>query len=82
MLYIFQIVGGVICGVGLWAWYEKDMFSKVGRLTLISFDPALVFIIGGALVFVMGYTGCIGALRENTVLLLIVSYLFRDIMYI
>lgn len=68
---IFWILGGLICAAGLWAWSEKDMFSNIGKVTQIPFDPALFLIIGGAIVFLIGFTGCVGALRENTVLLLI-----------
>lgn len=59
--------------IGLWAWTEKDMFQNLGKLSQIPLDPALLLIIAGLLVFVIGFTGCIGALRENTGLLLVVS---------
>jgi len=62
-------------GVGLWAWTEKDMFKNLGKLSQIPLDPALLLILAGAVIFVIGFAGCIGALRENTGLLLIVSIL-------
>ncbi|KAK3583586.1 hypothetical protein CHS0354_039404 [Potamilus streckersoni] len=58
-----------ICAIGLWAWTEKDMFTNIGKLTQIPMDPALLFIIVGFLMFVIGFAGCVGALRENTALL-------------
>jgi hypothetical protein len=69
----FQLVGAVCLAIGLWAWSEKDMFNNIGKLTKISFDPALFFIITGAVIFIICFAGCIGALRENTGLLLFVS---------
>lgn len=60
-------------GVGLWAWTEKDMFQNLSKLSQIPLDPALLLILAGALIFVIGFTGCIGALRENTFLLLVVG---------
>jgi len=60
-------------GIGLWAWTEKDMFQNLSKLSQIPLDPALLLILAGALIFVIGFTGCIGALRENTFLLLVVS---------
>lgn len=71
---IFQLVGAGICAIGLWAWTEKDMFSNIGKVTSVTLDPALVFIITGGVMFFIGFCGCIGALRENTCLLMFVSF--------
>jgi len=60
-------------GVGLWAWTEKDMFQNLSKLSQIPLDPALLLILAGTLIFIIGFTGCIGALRENTFLLLVVG---------
>lgn len=59
--------------VGVWAWTEKDTFSNLSRLTNIALDPAFILIVAGAVTFVIGFTGCVGALRENTRLLSAVS---------
>lgn len=67
---IFWLLGGFICGVGIWAWTEKEMFTNIGKLTEIPVDPALILIIVGLVVFTIGFLGCVGALRENTYLLL------------
>ena len=66
-------------GIGLWAWTEKDMFQNLSKLSQIPLDPALLLILAGTLIFVIGFTGCIGALRENTVLLLVVSIYSQSI---
>jgi hypothetical protein len=42
----------------------------------VLFDPAFVFLVVGLLVFIIGFCGCVGALRENTNLLLIVIIYF------
>ena len=59
--------------MGLWAWAEKDTLANFSKLTNIALDPALVFIITGLTMFVIGFAGCVGSLRENTCLLLFVS---------
>lgn len=61
--------------VGIWAWTEKDTFSNLQRLTNIALDPAFILIVSGAVTFIIGFTGCVGALRENTCLLSAVTYM-------
>lgn len=67
--WIFQLLGLCIFIVGIWAWTEKDIFNNLSRLTNITLDPAFVFIVAGVITFTIGFTGCVGALRENTCLL-------------
>lgn len=55
--------------IGIWAWTEKDTFSNLQRLTNVALDPAFILIVSGAVTFIIGFTGCVGALRENTCLL-------------
>jgi len=70
---VFWLLGGLLAAAGLWAWSEKDMFANISRLTKISVDPALICMIVGGVIFIIGFTGCVGALRENTCLLLFYS---------
>ena len=63
------MLGLCIFIVGIWAWTEKDIFNNLSRLTNITLDPAFVFIVCGVITFTIGFTGCVGALRENTCLL-------------
>ncbi|XP_005096507.1 tetraspanin-17 [Aplysia californica] len=67
---LFWVVGLMLLTIGMWAWAEKDVFANVTQLTNITLDPALIFIVVGMSMFSMSFTGCIGALRENTCLLL------------
>ncbi|XP_011189327.1 tetraspanin-5 isoform X1 [Zeugodacus cucurbitae] len=61
--------GLCVLAIGIWAWNEKDMFSNLAKLTFIALDPAFVLICTGTITFIIGFTGCVGALRENTCLL-------------
>lgn len=72
-IFVRQLCGGAILAVGVWAWSEKDTINNLSRLTNIALDPAFVFIIVGTVTFSIGFTGCVGALRENTCLLAAVS---------
>ncbi|XP_070544432.1 tetraspanin-5-like [Ptychodera flava] len=66
---IFWVAGGVFLGIGIWAWTEKGTFGNITSLTNFVLDPAFIFIIVGAVIFILGFSGCIGALRENVFLL-------------
>jgi len=66
---IFWLTGLGIMAIGIWAWTEKDTFSNLQRLTNVALDPAFILIVSGAVTFIIGFTGCVGALRENTCLL-------------
>lgn len=63
----------MVLAVGIWAWNEKDMFRNLTKLTFIALDPAFALICIGGITFVIGFTGGIGALRENTCLLSVVT---------
>lgn len=61
-----------ILGVGVWALNEKDMFNNLQKGIHIALDPAFALIVCGTVTFIIGFTGCVGALRENTCLLSLV----------
>lgn len=69
-----QLAGLCILVVGVWAWNEKDSFRHPSNESSIILDPAFLLICCGTVAFVIGFTGCVGALRENTALLSAVNY--------
>uniref|UniRef100_A0A915LIP8 Tetraspanin n=1 Tax=Meloidogyne javanica TaxID=6303 RepID=A0A915LIP8_MELJA len=58
-------------GIGLWSRLEKN--NLYSQLALFYLDPAWVLIIVGAIIWSIGFSGCVGALRENTCFLAIYS---------
>lgn len=66
---VFQLIGLCILMAGMWAWSEKDMFQNLSKLTTLALDPAFILICSGAITFIIGFAGCVGALRESTCLL-------------
>ncbi|KAJ4944210.1 hypothetical protein JOQ06_012755, partial [Pogonophryne albipinna] len=67
---IFWFLGLAFLGIGLWAWNEKGVLSNISSITdLGGFDPVWLFLVVGGVMFVLGFAGCIGALRENSFLL-------------
>lgn len=68
---LFWLLGAGLLAIGLWAWTEKKMFDNIAELSQIHLDPAFIFIIVGGIIFIIGFCGCVGALRENTLFLLV-----------
>ncbi|KAI8521793.1 Tetraspanin-5, partial [Branchiostoma belcheri] len=66
---IFWLAGGFILGIGLWAWFEKGTFDNIAKVANVPVDPVLIFVVVGAIMFILGFSGCVGALRENIILL-------------
>ncbi|XP_068869232.1 tetraspanin-5 isoform X2 [Aphelocoma coerulescens] len=70
LLEILFFLGIAFLGIGLWAWNEKGVLSNISSITdLGGFDPVWLFLVVGGVMFILGFAGCIGALRENTFLL-------------
>ncbi|KRX84414.1 Tetraspanin-5 [Trichinella sp. T6] len=79
----YMLIGLTILLVGLWAQIEKNPFSQLGtRLSKFYLDPAWLLIIVGGVTFIIGFTGCIGALRENTCLLACYAVLVGNLLLI
>ncbi|XP_003936161.2 tetraspanin-17 isoform X1 [Saimiri boliviensis] len=67
---VFWVLGALFLAIGLWAWGEKGVLSNITALTdLGGLDPVWLFVVVGGVMSVLGFAGCIGALRENTFLL-------------
>uniref|UniRef100_A0A7E4VN76 Tetraspanin n=1 Tax=Panagrellus redivivus TaxID=6233 RepID=A0A7E4VN76_PANRE len=73
---IFWIIGFSLLVVGIWAQFEKNNpYSQLNRLSKFYLDPAILMTVIGAFTFIVGFSGCVGALRENTSFLALYSTL-------
>ncbi|KXJ22814.1 tetraspanin-33 [Exaiptasia diaphana] len=74
---LLWVISIMFIGVGSWAHVEKDKYDTKGSLT---FDPSVLIIVVGVFLFLVTFCGCVGALRENKLLLriymVILSILF------
>lgn len=68
-------MGCTLIAIGIWAVTEKSSISNINQLTNSVFDPVLLLLVAGCIIFVIGFFGCVGALRENTIMLILVNIL-------
>ncbi|KAF4014888.1 hypothetical protein G4228_006280 [Cervus hanglu yarkandensis] len=80
---VFWVLGALFLAIGLWAWSEKGVLSNISALTdLGGLDPVWLFVVVGGVMSLLGFAGCIGALRENTFLLKFFSVILGLIFFL
>ncbi|KAH8420276.1 hypothetical protein KR009_008580, partial [Drosophila setifemur] len=71
--FIFWLFGGLLLGIGIYAfkdkWEEANGWVRLESIYDFIFNISLVMIFAGMTIFVVSFSGCLGALRENTFLL-------------
>lgn len=79
----FWVIGGVTLGVGIWARLQVSVTAQhVNNFANWDLDPALLLIAVGTLIFLLGFCGCVGALRENIMLLKFFSIFLSIIFFL
>lgn len=68
---MLQLLGVALLAIGIYVQVEST-FDML-RLSSVLTSPAIVMIILGGLLFILGFCGCLGALLEVFFLLVIVS---------
>jgi hypothetical protein len=78
----FQVCGGGLVGIGLWLRFDEginQILKETIQLELVElphnivYTGAYVLIAAGAFIFVAGFCGCCGAIRESFYMLGVVS---------
>ncbi|CAL8258851.1 unnamed protein product [Lota lota] len=77
---IFWLAGAAFIAIGFWAWSEKGVLLDLTRVQ--GFDPVWIVLVAGAITFILGFAGCVGALRENICLLKFFSGLIGIIFFL
>lgn len=66
---LIWVIGALLIAAGSWALTQKD--TDISMLEEMLISPVILLLIAGCVTFIIGFFGCIGALRENTCLLII-----------
>lgn len=61
-------------GVGVWVLVDPMGFRDIVAVNPLLFTGVYVILAMGAMLFLLGFLGCCGAIRENKCLLLFVSH--------
>lgn len=69
-MHYFQLLGTFLLVIALWSKTEKGNLMDFNSMAV---DPATILLIVGAIMFWIGFFGWVGALRENTAFLQVVS---------
>ena len=67
-------MAAVAVGLGLWVLTDKGQIITDGSDFYL--DPTIMVVIVGSITFVVAFLGCVGALRENLLLLKVVGLCF------
>lgn len=71
--FVFWLFGGLLLGIGVYAfrdkWEDANGSVRLENFYDVFLNISLVMILAGTVIFLVSFSGCVGALRENTFLL-------------
>lgn len=87
---MFWCAGVTFVVVGAWAFAENNKFTssssngapKYAKVFDVVFDLTILIIVLGAVIFIIAFAGCIGALRENVCLLKFFCYVLGALLFV
>ena len=69
-----QISGFVIIVLSVWMLVDPTFYVSMAQHESDYYSGVCILFLGGALLFVVGFLGCIGAFKESQRLLVLVSF--------
>lgn len=73
--FLHQLGGSLLLGVGVWVLVDPTGFREIVAANPLLFTGVYIILGMGGMLFLLGFLGCCGAIRENKCLLLFVSLL-------
>lgn len=77
-LLCFQLIGGFILAIGIYAEVERQRFKTLDGVFLA---PSIILILLGIIMFIVSLIGVLGSLRDNITLLKVVSGMPSDLSF-
>lgn len=74
----YQLGGSFLLGVGVWVLVDPTGFREIVATNPLLFTGVYIILGMGGMLFLLGFLGCCGAIRENKCLLLFVSWLTKS----
>lgn len=71
--WLSQLCGSFLLAVGVWVLVDPMGFREIVAANPLLFTGVYVILAMGGMLFLLGFLGCCGAIRENKCLLLFVS---------
>lgn len=71
---LLQLGGSFLLGVGVWVLVDPTGFREIVAANPLLFTGVYIILGMGGMLFLLGFLGCCGAIRENKCLLLFVSH--------
>lgn len=72
LFLLLQLGGSFLLGVGIWVLVDPTGFREIVAANPLLFTGVYAILIMGGMLFLLGFLGCCGAIRENKCLLLFV----------
>lgn len=73
LFFYVQLAGIAVVSVGIWMLTDSTMYVQVVQDDANFHTGIYIMIAAGALMFIVGFLGCCGALRESPCMLVTVS---------
>jgi len=71
--FFSQLLGVLILGLSAYLWWDSQIYLDTNELSEFYITPFVVLFILGAIMTVVGFLGCCGAIRESRCLLAMVK---------
>uniref|UniRef100_A0A1B6ECZ7 Tetraspanin n=1 Tax=Clastoptera arizonana TaxID=38151 RepID=A0A1B6ECZ7_9HEMI len=79
--FFIALCGATICGISIYVWkQDKAQFSDITKQDLTT--PCIILAIAGALVFLVAFLGCCGAIQESSCMMILYAIILLALIFL